>query len=93
MKLLSLMSRLSFSLLLSTNNAIRLHDFSATIPRCYEHVYIKSFLMAQFDFGIICLQIVLLWRMMEISLSVQYFCRIFEFCDLLKFVLYEILCE
>ena len=43
MKLLSLMSWLPFPLLLSTNNAIRLHDFSATIPRCYEHVYIKSF--------------------------------------------------
>ena len=49
--------------------------------------------MAQFHFGILYLQIVLVWRMMEISLSVQYFCRIFEFCDLLKFVLYEILCE
>ena len=33
----------------------RLHDFPATIPRCYKDVYVNSFFLPKLDSGIICL--------------------------------------
>ena len=38
----------------STRYSDRLHDFSVTIRRCYNDVYVNSFL-AQLDSGILCL--------------------------------------
>ena len=45
---------LPFSRGRSTRYSDRLHDFSVTIPRCYEDVYVNSF-FPQLDSGILCL--------------------------------------
>ena len=45
---------LTFSRGRSTRCSDRLHDFSATIPRCYKDVYVNSFL-AQLNSGILFL--------------------------------------
>ena len=46
---------LPFSRWRSTRYSDRLHDFSATIPRCYKDVYVNSSFLAQLNSGILCL--------------------------------------
>ena len=47
--------QLPFSRGRSTRYSDRLHDFSVTIPRCYNNVYVNSFFSQQLDPGILYL--------------------------------------